>query len=528
MAHIYRNARITTLDDEGPEAEALVVRGDRLVYVGSADGAEAAVAGETVERIDLGGRRVLPGFIDAHAHLAFFGAELKNLALKPLPTLDAILAAVAAAAETQPPGTWIRGSGYNHLTLPERRHPTRHDLDRVAPRHPVVLTRTCGHIAAVNTEALRRAGIPLHAPNPPGGRYDRDPDGRINGVLYDQALGPVQQASAPDDDELLGWIEEGSRVWAAAGIVAVHDAGGPPGYFRALARAAREGRLRQRLDAMVLNGLGIQQLDAFLPSGLATGFHSGDLYVGAAKVMVDGSSSGPTAATREPYASQPDFTGILYHDAASLREILAQAAANGFQLTAHAVGDQAVALAATAIGEVGDPSRRNRIEHCAMCPPDLVALLTAHDLTPVAQPAFLFEFGDGYLESYGPDRGARLFPLRRWLDAGLRPAGSSDSPVSDYRPLAGIAAAVSRVTRQGVVLAPEERLTLSEALRLYTVHAARLTFSEHEWGRLRAGSLANFVVLAEDVFRMTDPADIRECPVALTVYRGRTTWAGAR
>jgi predicted amidohydrolase YtcJ len=528
MTRIYRNARITTLDDEGSEAEALVVQGDRIVYVGSASGAEAAVAGEAAERIDLAGRRVLPGFIDAHAHLSFFGAEQKNLALKPLPTLAAILDAVRADAQVKPPGSWIRGFGYNHLTLPERRHPTRHDLDRVAPRHPVVLTRTCGHIAAVNSEALRRAGIPLDASDPSGGRYDRDPDGRLNGVLYDQALGPVQQASAPSDEELLDWIEEGSRIWAAAGIVAVHDAGGPPGYFRVLARAAREGRLCQRLDAMVLNGLGIQQLDAFLPSGLATGFHVGDLYVGAAKVMVDGSSSGPTAATREPYVSDPGSFGILYHDAASLQRILAHAAANGFQLTAHAVGDRAVALAATAIGAVGDRGRRNRIEHCAMCPPDLVALLTAHDITPVAQPAFLYEFGDGYLESYGSDRGARLFPLRRWLDAGLFPAGSSDSPVSDYRPLSGIAAAMSRVTRHGAALAPEERLTLGEALRLYTVNAARLTFSEHQWGRLRAGFLANLVVLEEDVFRMTDPADIRSCPIALTVYRGRTTWSAMR
>lgn len=521
---VYINGRITTMVASLGECHALAIRGDRVAYAGSRAGAEGALAGETYRVIDLGGRRVLPGFIDAHAHLSLFSIEWGNLRLKPMKSLNQILEAVKAEATRRPRGTWIRGSGYNQTTLLEGRHPTRQELDRMAPHHPVLLTRTCGHIAAANTMALNVAGIALQAPDPSGGRFDRDPDGTINGVVYDQALAGLQKASVPHDDELLTWIKEATRVWAAAGLTGVHDAGGVPGYFRILARAFREGRIPQRIDAMVWNGLGVDQLSEFLGSHISTGFHRNDFYVGAAKIMMDGSSSGPTAATRDPYASNPGFSGILYRDEEALRHWIGAAVQEGFQVTAHAVGDRAVAMAANVIGELGDPTMRNRIEHCAMCPPDVQEVLVRHQIAPVAQPGFLYEFGDGYVQSYGFQRGSHMFPLKSWLDQGLPVAGSSDSPVTDYRPLSGIASAVSRMTRSGMVLAAEERVTMKEALKLYTVNPAWLTFSEEERGRLAAGLRADFVVLAEDILSMDDAADIRESTVAMTVIRGEPAW----
>jgi predicted amidohydrolase YtcJ len=524
MNSLYVNGRVTTMNPDLPECNAFSVENGRITYVGSEHGARAALAGLKFRTVDLKGRRVLPGLIDAHAHLSLFSMEWANLRLKGLGSIDAILDAVRAKANATPPGEWIRGFGYNHLALEERRHPTRADLDRAAPHHPVLLMRTCGHIAAVNTEALRRSGVSLHAPDPEGGRFDRNPDGSLNGVLYDQAMAGVQAASVPDKAELTQWMTAAARVWAQAGITAVHDAGGFPGYFQVLSDAFREERIPQRIDAMVWTGLGIDQLSEFLPSHVSTGFHRGDLYVGAAKIVMDGSSSGPTAATRLPYTSDPGFAGILYRSQETLERMVKVAVDEGFQVTAHAVGDRAVAIVAEVIGRCGDPNRRNRIEHCAMCPPDVREVMVKHHITPVAQPTFLYEFGDGYVDSYGWERGAHMFPLRSWFDAGLRVAGSSDSPVADYRPLAGVATAISRITRSGQVLAEDERISLQQALSLYTVNPAWLVFAESEMGRLAPGYRASFVVLAEDIFAMTDPRDVRDCPVRMTVIDDRAIW----
>ncbi|MCL8206907.1 MAG: amidohydrolase [Actinomycetia bacterium] len=518
MGLLFVGARVLTGDPERPEAEAVWVEGDRIRAVGP-ESVLRRMASPAPEVIDGTGATLLPGFIDAHVHLALLGGQLNGVALKPLRSVAAVREAVRARAAATPPGTWIRGFGYNQLWLAERRHPTRDDLDPVSPRHPVLLTRTCGHIAVANTAALRAAGLAEREPDPPGGRFGRRPDGTLDGVLYDQALEAVQTVSRPGPEELRRDLAQAGRVLAEAGVVSVHDAGGPPDYFPTLIAAVDAGDVPQTVHAMVWNGLGIRQLDAFLPAGLATGFRRGRVVLGAAKVMVDGSSSGPTAATREGYAHDPADHGILYLGAEALEAVLGRAAALGFQITTHAVGDRAVALAAEVIGRVGRPERRPRIEHAAMCPPDLVPALAAAGITPVAQPRFLVEFGDGYVEHYGPERGARLFPLASWLKAGLRVAGSSDSPVADWRPLRGVAAAMTRRTTAGRVLAPEERLDFPAALALYTQHAAWVGFEEAERGRIAPGFAADLVLVEGDLPRMA-PDEIAEVPVRLTVIGG--------
>ena len=523
MGLLFAGGRVLTLDPDRPEAEAVWVEGGRIRAVGDA-AAVRRMASSPLEVVDVSGATVLPGFIDAHVHLAMLGGQLNGIPLKPLRSVHAVREAVRARARALPPGTWIRGFGYNHLLLEERRHPTRDDLDAVSPLHPVLLTRTCGHIAVANSAALRAAGLGEREPDPPGGRFGRRADGTLNGVLYDQALEAVQAVSRPSPEELRADLARAGQVLAEAGVVSVHDAGGPPGYFPVLRAAVEAGDVPQTVHAMVWNGLGIRQLDAFLPSGLATGFRRGRFVVGAAKVMVDGSSSGPTAATREGYAHDPTDHGILYLESDALEAVLGRAAELGFQLTTHAVGDRAVALAAEVIRRVGRPGLRPRIEHAAMCPPDLVPLLVAAGITPVAQPRFLVEFGDGYVAHYGPERGARLFPLASWLRAGLRVAGSSDSPVADWRPLAGMAAAMSRTTAGGQVLAPEERLDFLQALRLYTRDAAWVGFEEGERGRIAPGWAADLVVVDGDVARM--PADeLRDTSVRLTVIDGKVVFA---
>jgi predicted amidohydrolase YtcJ len=290
-----------------------------------------------------------------------------------------------------------------------------------------------------------------------------------------------------------------------------------------LTDAVEDGLVFQRVEAMVWNGLGVRQLDSFLPSQIRTGFCCGALCIGAAKVMVDGSSSGPTAATREGYAIDPQDHGILYMSLNELERTLGQAAEVGFQLTTHAVGDRAVEFSVRAISRVGVTRRRNRIEHCAMCAPDLIPPMKDATITPVGQARFLYEFGDGYVVNYGEERGAHMFPFRSWIDAGLRPVGSSDSPVADYRPLRGMATAMDRTTQGGRVLAPEECITVEEALAMYTTNAAWVSHREGEVGMIKPGFRADLAVVGGDVTRLS-PSGLAEAPVRLTLIGGEVRW----
>lgn len=362
MKTLYINGRIWTGSPTAPEVSALATDGTQVVAVGNRDHVQSRLGGGQPDRvIDLAGKRVLPGLVDAHAHLALFAMEWANIRLKDMKSIDQILEAVGRQALASPKGDWIRGSGYNHLTLREGRHPTRDDLDRVAPHHPVILTRTCGHIASVNTAALNRAGLHAKTPDPPGGKFGRTAQGELNGVLYDQALSFLQVASKPADVDLERWLGDAAQVWLQSGITAFHDAGGPPDYFRVLLNAIRKDAIPQRVEAMVWNGLGVDQLGDFLPSHIATGFQFRNFRIGAAKIMIDGSSSGPTAATRQPYGREENFCGILYRDQEELNQWVKRAAEEGFQCTTHAVGDRAIEYAVRALATHGNPTMRNRI-----------------------------------------------------------------------------------------------------------------------------------------------------------------------
>jgi predicted amidohydrolase YtcJ len=524
MDMVFRGGRILTMNPAQPEVEAVAVRDGHIVAAGSSDEARAALGSSSrYEEVNLNESTLLPGFIDGHAHLSMFGMQLSGINLKELRSIREIQEAVARAHANSADDGWIRGIGYNDFFLAERRHPTRWDLDEVSPDRPVILTRTCGHIAAVNSVALRAAGIDEEEPNPPGGRYGRAEEGSLNGVLYDAALDRIQVVSRPSDEEMKTYLARGSQGWASAGITAFTDAGGPPGYLKVLTDAVEDGLVLQRVEAMVWNGLGVRQLDSFLPSQIRTGFCVGALCIGAAKVMVDGSSSGPTAATREGYAIDPQDHGILYMSLNELERTLGQAAEVGFQLTTHAVGDRAVEFSVRAISRVGVTRRRNRIEHCAMCAPDLIPPMKDATITPVGQARFLYEFGDGYVVNYGEERGAHMFPFRSWIDAGLRPVGSSDSPVADYRPLRGMAAAMDRTTQGGRVLAPEECITVEEALAMYTTNAAWVSHREGEVGMIKPGFRADLAVVGGDVTRLS-PSGLAEAPVRLTLIGGEVMW----
>jgi len=527
---IFTGGRVHTVDPRNQIAEALAVRGDRILFAGS-DADVRAAAAPGARRIDLRGRSLLPGFIDAHCHYVWLGSAQSEIDCKApgMDSIQALVEAVRGRAAGLPPGAWIRGRGYDQRRLGERRHPNRFDLDPVSPRNPVIITRTCGHICAVNSRAMELAGVTDTTPDPPAGRFDRE-DGRLLGVAYESAQAPLQQAAALGEDETGAALLAANRAYLAAGATSIHDAGGLVGLAFGIAQdlLAQEA-LQVRLYAFALVGLGCQGAMSLLDTGLHTGFGDARLRLGAFKVVTDGSSSGPTAATRAPYCSDPEDSGILYWSQAELDALIGRAHRAGFQVTMHALGDRAIEQGLSAIERAlaesprADP--RPRLEHCGICPPDLQIRVRDLGVTPAMQPAFFWEFGDGYLVNYGAERAGSMFPVRSLIDAGVRVAGSSDAPVTDHRPLFGIQQALTRTTVAGQVCGESEQVDLDTAIRMYTINAAYAAREESLKGSLEPGKLADLVLLDADLAKV--PAGrIREVPVAMTVVGGEVVFEG--
>jgi predicted amidohydrolase YtcJ len=440
---IFSGGRVHTVNAENAIADAVAVGGGRILAVGS-DAAVRPLAGPNTRVIDLRGRSLLPGLIDAHAHFPGVGESATAIDCKApgMQSISALQEAVRQRADSLPPGSWIRGRGYDQSRLAERRHPNRDDWDAVAPEHPVIFTRTCGHIISVNSRAMALAGVDDATADPPGGRFDRA-DGRNLGVVYETAGTLLRGVAAPSREELRAALLRANRAYLAAGGTSVHDAGGLVGpAFVPCQDLVAAGEILVRLYAFTTVNSVTNPLMGMLNTGLHTGFGDERLRLGAFKVMTDGSSSGPTAATRAPYSSDSDDFGILYWSQDQLDDFISRAHRQGFQCTVHAVGDRAIEQTLNAMAraqrEFPREGLRHRIEHCGICPPDLQQRVRMQGIVPAMQPAFFWEFGDGYLANYGRERADTMFPVRSLVQMGVRVAGSSDAPVTDYRPLFGI------------------------------------------------------------------------------------------
>ncbi len=528
---ILRNGRIWCGETIGC-VEALAISGKRVLAAGRASDIEALI--EPSSRvIDLGGRLALPGICDAHMHLLPLGLAQRELDLRPevAPDMDALLARLRARARAAAPGEWIFGRGYDHFLIPERRHPTRDELDAAAPDNPVYLKRCCGHMGVANSRALALAGIGDDTPDPDGGHIDRDADGRPTGLLQERAQAPVFDAMpAPDEDALVQAIEDGGRLLIERGITAAMDAGvgmrAGIAEYDAYARAQREGRLPVRAYLCFVGGPGGSADDAHA-RGLVTGRGDARLKAGPVKLFTDGSAGGRTAAMREPYlgdgADGDGGRGILCFGDDELAELARDYHAKGFQLAVHAIGDAAIdqTLAAVrgALAAAPDGERRHRIEHCGFIQPDQIEEMKRLGMIPVPQPVFMRQFGDAYLDVLGEARPAAAYPMARWIRAGLHPAASTDAPVSDFDPFLNLHAAVTRRTAGGRVLGADERIEVAEALTTMTWNGAYASFDENERGTLAPGKLADVAVVSTDLLACA-PDEILEARCDLTILDG--------
>ncbi|QIA26861.1 amidohydrolase [Thermaerobacter sp. PB12/4term] len=511
-------------------AEAVFFRGGRVEALGS-EAAVRAVAGPRAE-VEVLPRDavVLPGFVDGHCHLLWCGQVATQLDLRDVTSLDELARRVARRAAQLPPGTWIEGYGWDQSRFDPPAWPDRALLDRAAPQHPVLLHRVCRHVAVASSAALAAAGVHRDTPDPAGGRFGRHPvTGELTGLLEETAIERVAAARpAPGLEERLAGLLEVIRSAHAAGITAVHSHDvhqpGELGNVLALYRAARErGRpLRVALD------VGWEALDdarAWLPSGHGDAW----LRMGSIKFFADGSLGGRTAALRDPYADGDGRErGLLRHSPEELASLVAEAAAAGYQVAIHCIGDRAVdaALAAVEAARRRAGPGRHRLIHVQVMAPEHPAQLAAAGVVAEIQPRFLASDLAFVEERLGPGRSRWAYAWRSLREAGVPLSAGSDAPIEPLAPLEGIQAAVTRDDLQGDPPGgwhPEERLAVGEALQAYTAGAACGALAEGLWGSLLPGAMADAVVLGADPWRVA-PHELHHIPVLATYVDGEPVY----
>jgi predicted amidohydrolase YtcJ len=513
---------VYTLDPTVPRAEAIALVGDRVQAIGSSTEL-LALKGRSTLVINLRGRTVVPGFYDAHQHQALIGLGHSQVNAR-VASIDELIIRVATRAREQPAGTWIEAAGYDDGVLAERRHPNRNDLDSAAPENPVVVTRTCGHVAVLNSHALAAAGIGSSTPDPIGGRIDRDiATNQPTGVIRERAMERLRRViPKPTKAMITSAILEAAAANLRAGVTSVWEPGIEPTQFEAYRDLEADGRLpiRVALAHMRILGDGSQ---VRLPK-----YHRGArLSTAGVKLVLDGALAPRTAALSEPYVGEATNRGLLTMDQDELNQHVLEIHRAGLQASIHAIGDAAIDSALVALTRAVEAhprgAVRHRIEHCGLPLPALHSRLAAIGVVAVIQPPFLHFHGDLYVRNLGQERSRWLYPAKTLLGLCMV-AGSSDGPVvPDCSPLFGIRVAMTRRSSSQQVIGGEEALSFEAALRLYTTGAATAAAEELQKGSLSPGKLADLVVLGADPAQVR-PEEVDQVPIEMVVLGGQIVW----
>ncbi len=534
---IYLNGTVITMDERGTEAEAVAIRGDAIVAVGDNNSIED-MAGPDTERVDLDGATLLPGFYAAHDHfpgsgiVALFSVDLNSPPIGEINTMDELVARLAARAGETPKGEWVRGRGYDDTLIQEKRHPTRADLDRVSTVHPIYIGHISGHLGVANSVALEMAGITKETPEPPGGVIRKDPEtGEPNGV-FEESMSLVTRLIPPlGDDDRLDAIRWAVNDYVEEGVTTTVIAHGSANTLRDLQRARRAGLLSLRVISMGSRG----SLEALSPGeagGFLTGFGDTRLKLGAVKVVQDGSIQGYTGYLGKPYyvpfKGDASYRGYPRRERGELVAIVKSLHRAGYQIAIHGNGDAAIDDILYAYREAQKDfprvDARHRIEHCQMAREDQLDEMQELGITPSFFVGHAYYWGDRHRDIFmGPERAARLSPLRSAVDRGIRFTVHDDTPVTPVKPIQLVWDAVNRITTSGKVLGPSQRITPYQALRAVTIDAAWQNFEEDVKGSIEVGKLADFVVLEENPLTV-DPEHIRDIRVLATVVGGETVY----
>ena len=523
---IYINGVVITVDPDQPYAEAFAVINGRFFEVGT-NAQIRRLATPSMKVIDLEGMTVTPGFNDSHLHpSAVYDEDSPHyvpwLGPDKVSNMDELIAALKAKADKTPPGRLVRGLRYQDSKL--GRHPNRYDLDKASTVHPISINHSSGHVTVVNSYVMNASGITKATKDPSGGSFDRDPDGTPNGVVRASATRLLRGTSSSGgervtfEEEVQGYLRC-MQNYAQKGITSIGIAGS-----NSLDRyqAVREMGSPVRMAFMYSEST----FPTVKATGLKTGFGDDRLLVTAIKVFHGNSLSGRTCWLSEPYSDQPGYYGIApsrsqedldkayqaYHDA-------------GFQICTHANGDREIDMVITAIERAQEnnkrPDPRHRIEHASIMNMSLLERAKKAGIVLVFH-SYMYEHGDK-LESYGQERLAMMHAYRTAIDMGIHVAGHSDSPVATADPMLCIHDMVSRRGENGVLYGGEQRVGVEEAIKVWTLDGAYVTFEEKEKGSITPGKLADFVVLRKDP-RKVSPETIKDIVVDATYMGGEKVW----
>lgn len=543
---LIQNAKIYTLEPNNPQASALLIDHGKILAVGDSESlmrdyqpiSSVYLEGNKLNQvIDLEGRTVIPGLVDAHIHLEHYSLALQKIDCET-ETKEACLLRIKERVEKTPPGTWILGHGWNQNNW-EAGFGTLADLDAIASEHPVYLTAKSLHAAWANSVALRLANITSVSEDPPDGGFGRDEQGRLNGILFESAMDEIGRViPEPSVEQVMQAIQNAQPILWKMGLTGVHDFDRRR-CFTALQTLHQGGLLKLR----VIKSIPLEDLAHVVALGLRTGFGDDLLRIGGIKAFADGALGPQTAAMIQPYEGSLTERGMLFLDAEELYEYGRQAVQNGLHMAVHAIGDRANHEVLDAFDHLRTYEAelnfmgmrdqaikhglRHRIEHVQLIHPDDVARLAELGIVASMQP--IHATSDMYMaDRYWGKRSRWSYAWQAQLNQNAILAFGSDAPVESPNPFWGIHAAVTRQRRDGSPgkngWYPEERLLVTEAIGAYTLGPAIATNQESKQGKLAAGYLADLVVLNENPFTV-DVSDLHQIESVATMVNGEWVYS---
>lgn len=519
---LFINGKIHTFRFEGDIVEAMAVHGDKIVAVGDTDAFRKVSVKEV---IDLNGRTVIPGLIDSHLHLYEDYLSRKEINLGDVHSYDALCSVLHKAAQKIRQGEWIVGMNLHMERLQEKRFPTKEVLDRVSKDIPIVVKSFCGHANIINSKALELAGIDKGSEQEIPGTVEYDKDGIPNGIVREETfLYKVNSIIPPPSFEQA--VEEAGNYLqdcASYGLTTLHTNDISDTYKLELFQAIKKGE--NLCCRIIYYPTNISKTG----TGAITGF--GDQYIklGAMKMFMDGSVGAATAAMKEPYTDQ-DTMGLLIQNQEETNRKVKEAYDAGMDVAVHAIGDRGINMVLTAFENAYDKSigwnRRFYLIHGYLADQEAIERMKKLPIVIPTQPVFIRNFTGMARQRLGEERTNRLFPNRTFIDNGILIGGSSDAPIQECNPFYGIQCAVTRKSMDGSeeIIAPEQAVTVYEALDMYTRQAAFVGQEENMKGTLEAGKLADFIVLEKDIFTM-DKNDIYKMKVMATYLGGTKVYS---